>query len=67
VTFKPLDDAAIREYHQLVNPLDKAGAYGIQEHTERIIARIDGDFDNVMGMPMTPTLETLAALGIRPS
>lgn len=66
VTFKAMDDEAIRAYHRLVDPLDKAGAYGIQEHTERIIERIEGDFDNVMGMPMRPTLEHLARLGVRP-
>lgn len=66
VSFKPLDDAAIRRYHELVNPLDKAGAYGIQEHTDHIIAEIEGDFDNVMSLPMVPLLERLARLGIRP-
>jgi len=52
VTFRHLDHAAIHAYHTLVNPLDKAGAYAIQEHGERIIERIDGPFDNVMGLPV---------------
>jgi septum formation protein len=60
VTFLPLDDAAIDAYFSLVNPLDKAGAYGIQEFGERIIAGIRGSFDNVMGLPVD---KVLAALG----
>ena len=59
VTFRPLDDAAIDAYLTLVNPLDKAGAYGIQEHGERIISGISGSFDNVMGLPVDMVLATL--------
>ena len=59
VTFRPLDDAGIDAYFALVNPLDKAGAYGIQEHGERIIASIEGSFDNVMGLPVDLVLEAL--------
>jgi septum formation protein len=60
VTFRPLDDAAINAYLALVNPLDKAGAYGIQEHGERIIEGISGSFENVMGLPVDMVL---AAIG----
>lgn len=56
VRFRPLDDAEIDAYFALVNPLDKAGAYGIQEHGERIIESIDGPFDNVMGLPVARVL-----------
>ncbi len=59
VTFLPLDDAGIDSYFALVNPLDKAGAYGIQEHGDRIIAGIQGSFDNVMGLPVDLVLEAL--------
>jgi septum formation protein len=52
VRFRPLDDGEIDAYFQLVNPLDKAGAYGIQEHGERIVESISGSFDNVMGLPV---------------
>lgn len=61
VTFLPLDDAAIGEYFTRVDPLDKAGAYGIQEHGEHIIAAISGSFDNVMGLPVAQVLEVLRA------
>jgi septum formation protein len=52
VDFLPLDDAAIDAYFELVNPFDKAGAYGIQEHGEQIVAGIRGSFENVMGLPV---------------
>lgn len=61
VFFLPLDDAAIEDYLSKVNPLDKAGAYGIQEHGDLIIARIDGSFENVMGLPVEQLLEVLAS------
>lgn len=59
VTFLTLNEAAIHEYHALVDPLDKAGAYAIQEHGERIIESIDGPFDNVMGLPVASLLARL--------
>jgi len=61
VTFLPLDDAAIRTYFSLVDPLDKAGAYGIQEHGERIIHTIRGNIDNVMGLPVAQVVAALRA------
>ena len=60
VTFLALDDAAIDEYFSLVNPLDKAGAYGIQESGDLIISEIRGSFENVMGLPVE---KVIAALG----
>lgn len=55
VTFKPLDDATIDRYFKIVNPLDKAGAYGIQEGTELIIDSFDGSHSNIMGLPLDET------------
>ena len=60
VTFLPLDEAAIDRYLAVANPLDKAGAYGIQESGELIISGIRGNYDNVMGLPVA---KVLAALG----
>ena len=60
VTFLALDEAAIDGYFSRVNPLDKAGAYGIQESGERIIAGIRGSYENVMGLPVD---KVIAALG----
>jgi septum formation protein len=57
VTFWPLDAVKIRRYLMLVNPLDKAGAYAIQEQGELIVEKISGSYSNVVGLPM----ERLAA------
>ena len=67
VTFKPLDDAAIDAYFRLVNPLDKAGAYGIQEGRDLIIAGWRGSFTNIMGLPMETVKQILADCGLMPS
>ena len=52
VTFHPLDAGRIREYLAAVNPLDKAGAYAIQEHGEMIVSAISGSYSNVVGLPL---------------
>jgi septum formation protein len=60
VVFRELDEAAVETYLTLANPLDKAGAYGIQEHGERIVEGISGSYDNVMGLPVARLLAALA-------
>ena len=57
VTFHPLDELAIRRYLSRINPLDKAGAYAIQEEGDMIVESIAGSYTNVVGLP----LERLAA------
>jgi nucleoside triphosphate pyrophosphatase len=52
VTFHPLTAGQIRDYLSKVNPLDKAGAYAIQEHGETIVAKIAGSYNNVVGLPL---------------
>ena len=52
VTFRPLDASQIRDYLAQVNPLDKAGAYAIQEHGEKIVSEISGSYSNVVGLPL---------------
>ncbi len=59
VVFRHLSDADIDAYFALVDPLDKAGAYGIQEHGERIVAEVRGGFSNVMGLPIERLAEVL--------
>jgi septum formation protein len=59
VVFKPFGDAVIEDYLRLVNTLDKAGAYSIQEQTELIIAGYRGSFTNIMGLPMEATKQIL--------
>ncbi|HKI69143.1 MAG TPA: Maf family protein, partial [Verrucomicrobiae bacterium] len=52
VTFLPLSGEQINNYLALVDPLDKAGAYAIQEHGEKIISEISGSYSNVVGLPL---------------
>jgi len=61
VTFRKLDAVAIRRYLTAVNPLDKAGAYAIQEKGELIIDHIQGSYSNVVGLPTEKLAEELAA------
>lgn len=64
VTFKQLDDQIIEQYIQLVEPYDMAGAYGIQDHGEMLIAHVEGSTDNVMGLPTERLKETLILHGV---
>ena len=59
VDFLPLDDDRIDAYFDLVNPFDKAGAYGIQEHGGMIVSGIRGSFENVMGLPVAMVVAVL--------
>ncbi|MFI5078766.1 MAG: Maf family protein, partial [Vicinamibacteria bacterium] len=52
VEFRRLTDAEIDEYVASGEPMDKAGAYAIQGQARRFVTRIDGAFDNVVGLPM---------------
>jgi septum formation protein len=62
VMFKTLSDALILDYHSKLNPLDKAGAYGIQEHTEMLLERMEGSFTNVVGLPVDEVAAALREL-----
>lgn len=64
VTFKAFDDKVIDAYFQIVNPLDKAGAYGIQEGRELIVAGWEGSFSNIMGLPMELVKQILTINGL---
>ncbi len=61
VTFHPLDAQQIKDYLAGINPLDKAGAYAIQEGGEKIVATVDGSFSNVVGLPVERLRQELAA------
>lgn len=52
VHFYPMTEAEILEYVNTGDPLDKAGAYGIQGFCARYISGIEGDYNNVVGLPM---------------
>jgi len=59
VTFRQLSLAQIQAYFAKVNPLDKAGAYAIQEYGEELVMRLDGDRSTVIGLPMPELLQAL--------
>jgi nucleoside triphosphate pyrophosphatase len=63
VTFRPADDAFLRAYIATGEPMDKAGAYGIQGYGAALVERIDGDFFGVMGLPVRLVLDLLARAG----
>jgi septum formation protein len=65
VTFRPLTREQIRRYHAQVNPLDKAGAYGIQERGEMLVAAVAGSVSNVIGLPLERLVAELPAFGVR--
>src|SRR5678816_239780 len=67
VRFRPLRTSEIRRYFELVNPLDKAGAYGIQEQGELIVESVDGSLTNVIGLPLDCLLYTSDAADERSS
>jgi len=65
VFFKRLTDDEITTYIKSGEPLDKAGAYGVQGLGALIVKRIEGDFFNVMGLPLNALAESLKKFGIR--
>jgi septum formation protein len=52
VRFRALDAGQIQNYFAKVNPLDKAGAYAIQEYGDLIVEEISGSYSNVVGLPV---------------
>ena len=65
VYFRPASDDELRAYVAGGEPMDKAGAYGVQGLGALLVERIDGDFYNVMGLPLLPLAETLKEFGVR--
>jgi len=64
VTFHPLSAAEIRAYIATGEPMDKAGAYGIQGFGATIVERVDGDYFAVMGLPLQRLVRLMAELGV---
>jgi septum formation protein len=63
VHFVPLSDEEISRYLATGEPHDKAGAYAIQGLAGRFIPRIEGDYFNVVGLPLARTTRALVSLG----
>lgn len=62
VTFAPLTDREIARYVATGEPLDKAGAYGIQGRAALFIPSIRGSYSNVVGLPLAPLRTIFAEL-----
>jgi septum formation protein len=65
VTFRALDDAEIAAYIATREPMDKAGAYGIQGYGATIVSRIEGDYFAVMGLALNLLVRLLGRVGLR--
>lgn len=59
VHFAAMSDAEIRDYIATGEPMDKAGAYAIQGAASRWISKIEGDYSNVVGLPVALVLRML--------
>lgn len=66
VRFRVIDDEEIRHYVMSGEPMDKAGAYGIQGRAGMFVAHLAGSYTGVMGLPVCETGELLKKLGFRP-
>ena len=65
VTFHRLTVQDIHAYIATGEPMDKAGAYGIQGYGATIVERVDGDYFAVMGLPLQRLVRLMADLGLR--
>lgn len=66
VRFRVLDDEEVRHYVMSGEPMDKAGAYGIQGRAGLFVEHLSGSYTGVMGLPVCETGELLKKLGFRP-
>jgi nucleoside triphosphate pyrophosphatase len=65
VTFREIGAAEAREYWRSSEPVDKAGGYAIQGYGAVFVARLEGSYSGVMGLPLFETAELLRAAGVR--
>ena len=63
VVFRRMTDESLRAYIATGEPMDKAGAYGIQGYGAALVERIDGDFFSVMGLPLRLVLKLMDDAG----
>jgi len=66
VKFRNFSDEVIEEYLSKVPVLDKAGGYAIQDHGDLLVEKIEGDFDNIVGLPVSLVLDQLVKIGFPP-
>ncbi len=65
VTFAPIGEEEIRRYVDTGEPMDKAGAYGVQGRAARFIAKLSGSYSGVVGLPLFETTGLLRQAGIQ--
>lgn len=64
IRFKNLSEEEISAYIETEEPMDKAGAYGVQDRGALFVEYIEGDYSSVMGLPILKIFEILKTLGI---
>ncbi len=64
VFFRPATEAQLRRYIATGEPMDKAGAYGVQGRGALLVERLEGDFFNVMGLPVLRLSRMLEKFGV---
>ena len=64
VFFRPASETELRNYIATGEPMDKAGAYGVQGRGALLVERLEGDFFNVMGLPVLRLSRMLARFGV---
>ena len=64
VTFRELDDSEVAAYVATGEPMDKAGAYGIQGYGATIVERVEGDYFTVMGLALRQLVSLLERVGV---
>lgn len=64
VWFRALSEEEVRRYADTGEPLDKAGAYGIQGRAGMFVTRIEGSYSGIMGLPLAETSELLQKFGV---
>ena len=64
VTMRSYDDAEIERYIRSGEPFDKAGAYAIQGEGGALVARVEGCYTNVVGLPLSTTRRLLESWGV---
>lgn len=64
VYFKNLTDEEIKDYVDTGEPLDKAGAYAIQGIGKKLVEKIEGDYSNIVGLPIDNVMEILKEFNI---
>ena len=64
VTFREISDSEIRFYVKTGEPMDKAGSYGVQGIGGALVTGINGDYNNVVGLPVCSLVQTLRRFGV---